>query len=124
MTPNEYQILSSRTLPQEPGFDVNDGDAMLTWNALGLAGESGEVVDLVKKGIFHKQGIDLIKIKKELGDTLWYIAAIATELNMTLEEIMIENINKLRARYPQGFTIEDAILRRDEHLQINDSLDL
>ena len=104
MTPNEYQQLANRTLILEPDFEIQPGQVMIAWNALGLSGEAGEVVDLVKKGIFHQQGIDNNKLKKELGDVLWYITALASEHNLTMEEIMEHNIEKLKARFPDGYS--------------------
>ena len=104
MTPNEYQQLANRTLILEPDFEIQPGQVMIAWNALGLSGEAGEVVDLVKKGILHQQGIDNNKLKKELGDVLLYITALASEHNLTMEEIMEHNIEKLKARFPDGYS--------------------
>lgn len=104
MSPNEYQQLSNRTLIPEPDFQIAPIDVMISWNALGLAGEAGEVADLIKKGIFHQQGVDKEKLKKELGDCLWYIAALCTEFNLTIEEVMEHNIEKLKARFPEGYS--------------------
>lgn len=70
--------------------------------ALGLCGEAGEVAEKVKKLYRDQQGevTDEFKaaVKKELGDVLWYLTAMANELNMSLEEIMLTNYNKLIAR--------------------------
>ncbi len=69
---------------------------------LGLAGEAGEVVEKIKKLIRDKNGVvdDNIKtdIKKELGDVLWYLSQLATELNLSLDEIASENLKKLFSR--------------------------
>ena len=111
MTGNEYQQLAMRT---------NDGlnttrltnaisnchtitIAQLINGVLGLTGEAGEVSDLVKKGIFHEKGIDLEHLKKELGDCAWYLAMICDACGFTLDDVMQTNIDKLKARYPQGF---------------------
>lgn len=67
--------------------------------ALGLAGESGEVSDLVKKHIFHEKKLDLEHLKKELGDVCWYIALMCDALETDFEEIMQLNIDKLSRRY-------------------------
>lgn len=53
MNANEYQHLAGRTLIEKPDAQYSDNDIMIVWNAIGLAGEAGEVADLVKKGIFH-----------------------------------------------------------------------
>lgn len=84
--------------------------------ALGLAGESGELVDSVKKAIFHGRDLDRSHAIKELGDVLWYVAQAADALGVDLEEVAIVNLVKLRLRYPvsEGFTHEGSRLRRDE----------
>jgi len=104
MSPNEYQQLANRTLISTPDFQITPEQVMIAWNALGLAGEAGEVNDYIKKGIFHQQGIDKEKLKKELGDCLWYIAALCTEFGITMEEAMQHNIDKLKARFPDGYS--------------------
>jgi NTP pyrophosphatase (non-canonical NTP hydrolase) len=107
---NDYQSLSARTLiDKQPEY--SDLELSLIWNALGLAGESGEVVDLIKKQVCHKHGVDRDAIAKELGDVLWYIAAIATKLDLDLSEIADLNIDKLKARYPEGFSFDRSLNR-------------
>lgn len=68
--------------------------------ALGLAGESGEVVDDIKKKYFHGRDIDPQHTIEELGDVMWYVANIATQLNVSLDKIIENNMSKLSARYP------------------------
>jgi NTP pyrophosphatase (non-canonical NTP hydrolase) len=113
MNATEYQRLAARTLIDAPGFGFSDGEIMVIWNAIGLAGEAGELCELVKKGIFHQHGLDRARVRKELGDVLWYAAAIATKLGLDLGDVMAENIDKLRQRYPDGFTSADSIRRVD-----------
>jgi len=113
MTSNDYQILASRTLLDVPDRDYSHEEIMLVWNAIGLAGEAGEVADHIKKGVFHDHGIDNEKLVKELGDVLWYVAAIATKIGVPLALIMELNIAKLKQRYPDGFKTEDSISRVD-----------
>ncbi len=72
--------------------------------ALGLAGEVGEVVELIKKDRFHSRPLDRTKLCSELGDVLWYLTYLAASFGLTLEEIAGANRDKLRARYPDGFT--------------------
>jgi NTP pyrophosphatase (non-canonical NTP hydrolase) len=81
---------------------------MIVWNAVGIAGEAGEVVDNIKKAIFHQHGLDRQKLKEELGDLLWYMAGLCTQLGLSLDEVMVSNIEKLRKRYPGGFSVEDS----------------
>lgn len=115
MTSNDYQLLASRTLIGAPEREYSAEEIMLVWNAIGLAGEAGEVADHIKKGVFHDHGIDKEKLIKELGDVLWYVAALATKIDMPLADIMERNIAKLKQRYPDGFKAEDSISRVDVH---------
>lgn len=113
MTPNEYQQLAARTLIDAPDAEYTGDEIMMVWNAIGLAGEAGEVADHIKKGVFHRHGIDKDKLKKELGDNLWYIAALCTKLGVTLEDVMELNIDKLRKRYPDGYSSTASQTRAD-----------
>lgn len=81
--------------------------------ALGVAGEGGEVADVVKKHVFHGHPFDREKVKGELGDVLWYVAMLARACDTDLNEIAQMNIEKLRKRYPNGFTKQDSIKRVD-----------
>lgn len=103
---DEYQWAALRTAGQHPTTE----SALTCW-ALGVAGEGGEFADSVKKAIFHGHGIDRAKLAKELGDELWYVAVAAHALGYTLSEIAQMNIDKLRARYPEGFSEERSINR-------------
>lgn len=80
---------------------------------LGLAGEAGEVADLIKK--WHSQGHELNeqKIKEELGDLFWYQAKACKIFGWTFEEIMQENIDKLKKRYGEKFSAEKSINRSE-----------
>ncbi len=90
---------------------------MTVWNALGLAGKAGEVAEYIKKGIFHQHGLDIEKLKNEIGNVLWYAAALCTTLNLDLSEIMRENIEKLKIRYPDGYSPENSKKRADLNLK-------
>ena len=113
MNANEYQKLAARTLLEKPGFEISPDQLMMVWAAIGLAGETGEVAELVKKGIFHQHGIDIETLKKELGDVLWYVAALCTQFHLNMSEIMQQNIEKLNVRYPNGFSSIDSKRRID-----------
>ena len=82
--------------------DLTSRDAHLNW-ALGLAGESGEYCELVKKAVFHGKPYKTEDAKKELGDILYYLAAAATENGLSLLDIARTNVDKLKERYPEGF---------------------
>lgn len=75
---------------------------------LGLAGEAGETLDMIKKWIFHEKDLDREHFKKELGDVMWYMAMICYSFGFDLDEILQMNIDKLKARYPEGFDTERA----------------
>lgn len=78
---------------------------------LGLAGETGEFNDMVKKWIFHEKDLDIGHAKKELGDVLWYVAMICESFGWELNDIMQINVDKLRARYPDGFDVNKSAHR-------------
>lgn len=82
MNADKYQRLAARTLIDKPDFDIRPEEEMLVWNALGLAGEAGEVADHIKKAVYHQQGIDREHLRKEIGDVCWYLAALCTKLDL------------------------------------------
>lgn len=81
--------------------------------ALGIAGEAGEVSDMIKKWIFHDADLDQEHLKKEIGDVLWYIALMCHAFNWSLDDILEINIDKLRKRYPYGFDTEKSAHRKE-----------
>ena len=105
---NTYQALAGRTANPMLGLSMRKAVA-----ALGLAGESGEVCDLVKKEVGHNHPPDFDKIKDEASDILWYLAEIATAYGLTLNGIAEHNVAKLRKRYPEGFSSERSINRAE-----------
>ena len=100
MTLDQYQVLALRT---EPKRDVLD---RLTNASLGISGESGEVADHIKKHIYHGHDLDTHFLAKEIGDVLWYLAVLSDTIGLTLSEVAQMNVNKLSARYPDGFSEE------------------
>ena len=104
-TLNEYQDATDRT-----DNHTDNIKAVINFG-LGIAGESGEIVDLVKKVIYHGHVADQEKFKAELGDLMWYIARLADRLGLTLEEVANYNIEKLQKRYPDGFSQQKSINR-------------
>lgn len=108
MKANEYQKLANRTLIDNPDFEISDKQVMISWATIGLIGEAGEVAELIKKGIYHQRGINRENVKKELGDVLWYVAALCKEFDFTMEEVMQGNVDKLLERFPDGYTPENT----------------
>lgn len=109
---NEYQRRSMRTA--EDTGDYADWAFQMSGFGLGIAGEAGEVADYLKKVLHHGHDLDQQRIKKELGDVLWYVQGIASRCGLTLEEVAQANIDKLMSRYPEGFTSEASINRAQE----------
>ena len=95
---SEYQAYSLRTMPE--GLER---DSLISNLCLGLAGESAEFVDLMKKHLYHGHSLDMGKVKSELGDILWYLSSIAVALDVGLADVAEGNVDKLKARYPDGF---------------------
>ena len=109
MTINDYQRLAMLTL--NPELDKKE---VLINGVMGLCGESGEVIDIVKKHLAQKHDLDRDALIKELGDVAWYLAETAYALDVSLEDVFQKNINKLRVRYPHGFDAERSINRAEE----------
>jgi len=82
--------------------------ARLTHGMIGIATESGELLDQLKKYIYYGNNLDKINIYEELGDVMWYIALICNELDFSIEDVMKTNIDKLKTRYPEKFSKEDS----------------
>ena len=106
MTLNEYQQLAMTTLNRE--LDKKD---VLINGVMGLCGESGEVIDVVKKHLAHGHELDRSHILEELGDVAWYLAEVAYALDASLDDVLTANIEKLKRRYPEGFDKERSIKR-------------
>jgi NTP pyrophosphatase (non-canonical NTP hydrolase) len=108
---DEYQELALRTASPQ---STESEQTMLDAAALGLAGESGEIADHVKKILYHGHPLDDAtrdKIAKEIGDILWYCAIGARGIGVSLSEIARLNVEKLRKRYPEGFSTEKSLNR-------------
>ena len=112
MTGNDYQKLAMRTNDGkaterlERSFDVfSDFHDMggIVNAALGLSGEVGELNDMIKKWIFHNTQLDKEHVKKEIGDVMWYVAMMCESFGFSIDDVMQTNVDKLIARYPDGF---------------------
>lgn len=109
MTPNEYQKLALKTL--NPKLSKKE---VLINGVMGLCGESGEAIDIVKKHLAHGHELNKEALIKELGDIAWYLAETAYALDTDLEQVFALNIEKLKKRYPEGFDEERSKNRNEE----------
>lgn len=111
MTINDYQRLAMATLNPE----LNKRDVLIN-SVMGLCGESGEAIDIVKKWMAQGHELDKSHLAKELGDVAWYLAEAATALDLSLEDIFQANLDKLNKRYPDGFDSQKSLIRRNGDL--------
>lgn len=109
MEANEYQRLAMRTL--NPALGERD---VLINAVMGLCGEAGEAIDLVKKHLAQGHELDRERLARELGDVAWYLAECATAIGYGLDDVLRMNIEKLAARYPEGFDTERSVNREEE----------
>lgn len=108
LTATEYQTMALRTLnPNLSNMEqLEDG-------IMGLCGEAGECLDILKKHKFQGHELDKEHLIKELGDVSWYLAVTANALGVGLDSIFKTNINKLQERYPDGFITDKSVNRRE-----------
>lgn len=112
MTINEYQKEALRT---EAGMSLDRTSRILN-GLIGLNGEAGEAIDLLKKHLFQGHEMDVEHIARELGDVAWYLAVSADAIGYDLENIFQMNVDKLRARYPEGFDPNLSVNRRKDDI--------
>jgi len=103
-----YQDAVARTMNKDLDYIES-----LSNYSMGLAGEAGEVLEPLKKFLYHGHELDTKKLADELADVAWYISALANTLGIDLSEALERNIVKLKQRYPEGFDTTDSINRRD-----------
>lgn len=100
----EYDMKFSNEQSNKESVDIGG-----IFNAcLGLSGEVGEFNDMIKKWVFHEKELDMEHAKKEAGDIIWYVVMLCESFGWNMEEIMQMNVDKLKARYPEGFDVERA----------------
>ena len=104
----QYQAKAIRTV----NTNLQD-DEQLANLCMGLCGETGEVVDYIKKYIYHGHLVEREKLVEELGDVMWYLTNLATFFELPMCDILEENIRKLEERYPKGFSEEKSINRKE-----------
>lgn len=111
MQVNEYQKAAMATL--NPALDKKN---ILINSVMGLCGESGEAIDIVKKWLMQGHELDKEHLVKELGDVAWYLAEAATALEVPLEAVFQGNLDKLRRRFPNGFDTGVSVIRKEGDL--------
>lgn len=111
MRPDEYQEAVGRTKSAAYHVPAYDHQSDVVHAAIGIATEAGEFLDPVKKFIFYGKPFDLTNMDEEIGDLLWYIGIYLNARGKTFEQVMQQNIDKLRTRYPEKFTEAHALHR-------------
>lgn len=106
--------LLNMTLSDTTDNGIGEDTGAILNACLGLSGEVGEFNDMIKKWIFHEKDLDEEHLKKECGDIMWYIAMMCDAFKWDLDEIMQINIDKLKARYPEGFDTVKANNREND----------
>lgn len=115
MNIKEFQETSKRTMNKELNLEETISNMVF-----GLVGETGEVVDALKKGMFQGHMIDRNNLVEEMGDIMFYIVNLASVLGLSMEDILEHNHQKLLKRFPEGFNIEDSINRKDQKVSTKD----
>lgn len=111
MNANEYQQAALRTDAPVPSGVMNEKMWRLLHGAIGMATETGELQDQIKKNFFYGKPLDTANVLEECGDVLWYIAVALDSCGYTMEQAMERNIFKLKQRYPDKFTTDKALNR-------------
>lgn len=111
MTGNEYQVAALRTAFSKDADNLPYN--LLINGVMGLCGESGECVDIVKKFMFQGHELNREELAKELGDVAWYLAVASHAIGYELDTVLQMNVDKLMERYPDGFEAEKSIHRKE-----------
>ena len=104
----EFQRRSLRTLNNELTREEQISNMIM-----GLCGENGEIADQIKKNFYQGHELDRNHLKEELGDLMFYVVNLATLYDLSMENILDYNIEKLKKRYKNGFTPEESINRQE-----------
>ena len=104
---SKFSLKQYQKFAQLTAKSFKDKDKEISIWGLGVTGEAGDLAGCIKKTIYH--GNDQKKgIRENIGDTMWYLAMICNFYNWDFEEVLLENIKKLKKRYPKGFTKKHA----------------
>lgn len=102
----DYDKSVLRTLkdPNHILLELDTTQTSLIHGALGLAGEAGELIDLIKKNTMYSKKLDIDEVINELGDVEYFLSVIRQALRISREEVLLANVEKLEARHPSGYT--------------------
>lgn len=106
---SKFELNENGNLTDKDGKEYNP--LRLLHAAMGMQTEVAEFTDALKKSLFYGKPLDVVNLKEEIGDALWYIEVALDVLESTTEEEQARVINKLKARYPEKFTTEAALNR-------------
>ena len=121
ITADNYHHYATRTEPLDHYDECHERIGLymrLLHAALGMVTEAGEFADDIKKHTFYGKKLDPAHLEEEMGDMLWYIAVAADALGIDIGKLMYDNIVKLKKRFPDQFTKEHALARKDEDASI------
>lgn len=110
----DHAMLVDRMNTLSADFDMKVPQILT--GAVGLASESGEVAEIVKKILFQGKKYDeesIFHLKREMGDVLFYFNMLCLALDVSIDDIMEINVNKLQNRYPSGFTVSKSENRQE-----------
>jgi NTP pyrophosphatase (non-canonical NTP hydrolase) len=99
VTFDDYATAAART----ENHRLSEGERLMD-AAAGLAEEGGEVLSLVRKHVYQGHILDKERVAKELGDALWCLATVASSVGISLDDVARTNVEKLRLRYPDGYS--------------------
>jgi NTP pyrophosphatase (non-canonical NTP hydrolase) len=128
---NQKQFIDESMTRDMPGLDYSPVSKRLSENnslmrllhaSIGMSGETGEVLDNLKKSVMYGKELDRGNLLEECGDILYYMAVMLHELNSDFEQVMQMNCEKLRKRYPNGFSEKDAMERKDKVKDVTDEI--
>jgi NTP pyrophosphatase (non-canonical NTP hydrolase) len=114
MTPTEFlKTVGMNHRTEYAYIGTNTISEVLVHGMIGVSTEAGELLDVAKKAMIYGKTPDLVNVKEELGDLLWYIGLMCIDLNCTFEELFDMNWEKLKLRYEKGKFSEDSALNRN-----------
>lgn len=110
-TEKEYSISQYQKDAARTFLSTNDNDKDILHCIVGMQTEIGELADPFKKKIYYGKELDKVNVSEELADTMWYIVNLARIMDIDIIQSLKNNIQKLRVRFPEKFTNENAISR-------------